>query len=250
MVMGCYGLGIGRTVAAAIEQNHDQDGIVWPLPLAPFEVLLLALNPEAAPVMEVAERTYAELRQRGVDVLFDDRDERPGVKFKDADLIGVPLRIVVGAKSLAKGEVELSLRRDRQKLAVPAAEAVARRSRPRPARRALANVGAAVPGRPVNPRGPHAGTHLPGRRLHRSAVRRQPGGGVPARAGRRSALDAAGGARDERRRDRLPRAALGRRVEPALVLSRSRSAGTPRWRARTCCSSSGSPRESCCASTP
>jgi prolyl-tRNA synthetase len=126
MIMGCYGLGIGRTVAAAIEQNHDADGIVWPLPLAPFQVLLLALNPNDAEVARAAEALYAELGAKGLEVLYDDRDERPGVKFKDADLVGVPLRVTVGAKSLADGNVELSLRRDRQKLPVPLAEAAGR----------------------------------------------------------------------------------------------------------------------------
>jgi prolyl-tRNA synthetase len=124
MIMGCYGLGIGRTVAAAIEQNHDADGIVWPRPLAPFEVLLIALNPDDPAVRETAEGIYARLRERGVDVLYDDRDERPGVKFKDADLIGLPVRLVVGAKSLADGRVEVSLRRDRVKHQVPVADAV------------------------------------------------------------------------------------------------------------------------------
>ncbi len=125
MIMGCYGLGIGRTVAAAIEQNHDKDGIVWPRPLAPFEVLLAVLNPDDAAVAGTADGLYAELQGRGIDVLYDDRDERPGVKFKDADLIGIPLRIVVGAKSLADGKVEVSLRRDREKRLVAPAEAVA-----------------------------------------------------------------------------------------------------------------------------
>ncbi len=126
MVMGCYGLGIGRTVAAAIEQNHDADGIVWPRPLAPFELLLIALNPDDANVRAASESLYAELSARGVDVLFDDRDERPGVKFKDADLIGLPVRVVVGAKSLAEGKVEISLRKDRARLMTPTAEAVAK----------------------------------------------------------------------------------------------------------------------------
>ena len=115
MVMGCYGLGIGRTVAAAIEQNHDADGIVWPLPLAPFSALLVALNPDDERVRAAAEELYGKLRAAGVDVLYDDRDERPGVKFKDADLIGLPVRVVVGAKSLADGKIELSLRRDRER---------------------------------------------------------------------------------------------------------------------------------------
>ena len=127
MIMGCYGIGIGRTVAAAIEQNHDADGIIWPLPLAPFEVLVIALEPRTtAESARAAEALTNELAARGVDVLFDDRDERPGVKFKDADLIGIPLRVVVGGKSLAAGQIEFALRRDRQKLLVPVADAVAK----------------------------------------------------------------------------------------------------------------------------
>ncbi len=126
MIMGCYGLGVGRTVAAAIEQNHDADGIIWPRPLAPFEVLLAALNPNDPAVVETAERMYDELRAKGIEVLYDDRDERPGVKFKDGDLIGLPVRVTVGAKSLADGKVEVSLRRDREKLGIPVAEAVAK----------------------------------------------------------------------------------------------------------------------------
>jgi prolyl-tRNA synthetase len=124
MIMGCYGVGIGRTVAAAIEQNHDKDGIIWPRPLAPFEVLLIAVNPEDEAVKRAAEEIYAQLQEKGIDVLFDDRDERPGVKFKDADLIGIPVRVTVGAKSLADGKVEVSLRRDREKRMVAPAEAV------------------------------------------------------------------------------------------------------------------------------
>jgi prolyl-tRNA synthetase len=126
MIMGCYGLGIGRTVAAAIEQNHDKDGILWPRPLAPFEVLLAGLNPEDEEVKRVAEQLYDQLREKGAEVLYDDRDERPGVKFKDADLIGLPVRLVVGAKSLADGKVEVSLRRDREKHLVTVAEAVSK----------------------------------------------------------------------------------------------------------------------------
>jgi len=126
MEMGCYGLGIGRTVAAAIEQNHDQDGIIWPLPLAPFEVLVMSLNPQDQEVSRTADEIYDQLVERGVDVFYDDRDERPGVKFKDADLIGIPIRVAVGAKSLAEGKIELSLRRDREKHLVTPAEAAAR----------------------------------------------------------------------------------------------------------------------------
>ena len=125
MTMGCYGLGIGRTVAAAIEQNHDADGIVWPLPLAPFAVLVIALTPNDPASLQAAEALAAELEAAGHDVLLDDRDERPGVKFKDADLVGIPVRAVVGGKSFAAGEVELSLRRDREKHRVPVADGAA-----------------------------------------------------------------------------------------------------------------------------
>ncbi len=111
--MGCYGLGIGRTVAAAVEQHHDDDGIVWPLPLAPFACVVLSLQRDAE-VIAAADRLSEELLAAGVEVFYDDRDERPGVKFKDADLIGFPVRVVVGAKALAKGVVEVSTRRDRK----------------------------------------------------------------------------------------------------------------------------------------
>jgi prolyl-tRNA synthetase len=114
MIMGCYGLGIGRTVASAIEQSHDDDGIIWPMPIAPFEVVVTSLGKDAA-VTEMATRVYDELKAAGIDVLFDDRDERPGVKFKDADLIGFPFRVAVGAKSLANGQLEWSWRKDRAK---------------------------------------------------------------------------------------------------------------------------------------
>ncbi len=126
MVMGCYGLGIGRTVAAAIEQNHDDDGIIWPLPLAPHEVALLSLDPSDPAVAQVADGLYDRLREKGVDLIYDDRDERPGVKFKDADLIGFPVRVVVGKRSLAEDRVEISTRRQREKMMVPTASAVAK----------------------------------------------------------------------------------------------------------------------------
>jgi prolyl-tRNA synthetase len=114
MIMGCYGLGIGRTVASAIEQSHDDDGIIWPMPIAPFEVVVTSLGKDEA-VAAAATSMYETLLAAGIDVIFDDRDERPGVKFKDADLIGFPLRIAVGAKSLANGQVEWSRRKDREK---------------------------------------------------------------------------------------------------------------------------------------
>ena len=114
MIMGCYGLGIGRTVAAAIEQSHDDDGIIWPMPISPFEVVVTSIGKEEN-VLSMATEIYEKLSAAGIDVLFDDRDERPGVKFKDADLIGFPLRVAVGAKSLANGQVEWSWRKDRAK---------------------------------------------------------------------------------------------------------------------------------------
>jgi prolyl-tRNA synthetase len=126
MIMGCYGLGIGRTVAAAIEQNHDEDGIIWPLPLAPFQVLLVALNVQDETVTAAADALYEQLQAAGVEVFYDDRNERPGVKFKDADLIGIPIRVVVGAKSLAEGQIELSTRRTREREMVAKEAAVER----------------------------------------------------------------------------------------------------------------------------
>jgi prolyl-tRNA synthetase len=108
--MGCYGIGVTRIVAAAIEQNHDKDGIVWPLPLAPFEAAVLSLQQDDDKVIATATKLYDELALAGVDVLYDDRDERAGVKFKDADLIGIPFRIAIGKKGLAEGVVELKRR--------------------------------------------------------------------------------------------------------------------------------------------
>jgi len=109
--MGCYGIGIGRTAAAAIEQNHDENGIIWPLPIAPFHIEIIPLAVDSA-VMEVAQKIHSELLDAGVEVLLDDRDERAGVKFADADLIGIPYRVVIGKKGLADGVVELKRRAD------------------------------------------------------------------------------------------------------------------------------------------
>jgi prolyl-tRNA synthetase len=120
--MGCYGIGTGRTVAASIEQNHDADGIVWPLPLAPFPVHLVTLSETDAAVRAEAERLVAALEARGIEVLWDDREERPGVKFKDADLLGMPLRVVLGGKSLARGVGELRVRRTGEKSEAPLAQ--------------------------------------------------------------------------------------------------------------------------------
>ena len=125
MIMGCYGLGIGRTVAAAIEQSHDNDGIIWPMPIAPFEVVVTQIGREDN-VRATAEDVYRKLIDAGIDALLDDRDERPGVKFKDADLIGFPLRVAVGAKSLANGQIEWSLRKDRAKQLGASADVIMR----------------------------------------------------------------------------------------------------------------------------
>jgi len=121
--MGCYGIGVSRLLAAAIEQNHDANGIIWPYAIAPFEVMLLPINYLDERIRAAADRLYEELRDRKVDVLLDDRDERPGVKFKDADLIGVPLRITLGAKGLDKGCVEMRRRRDGVTEEIPVGEA-------------------------------------------------------------------------------------------------------------------------------
>ena len=123
LIMGCYGIGIGRTVAAAIEQNHDHDGIIWPMPLAPYEVALLPLQVQKTEVMEASEKLFQELMNFGVETVLDDRDERPGMKFKDADLIGYPLRVTISEKSLAAGQVELKRRDNREVTMLPVAEA-------------------------------------------------------------------------------------------------------------------------------
>ena len=110
-VMGCYGIGVTRTLQAVIEQGNDKDGIIWPLSVAPYQVCItpLAVTPDSQ-AMQLAEKFYAELTAKGVDVILDDRDERPGVKFKDSELVGFPIRIGLGEKSLAKGEVEIKPR--------------------------------------------------------------------------------------------------------------------------------------------
>jgi prolyl-tRNA synthetase len=118
IVMGSYGIGPARIVASAIEQRHDADGIVWPWSIAPVQVLVLPVNPKQPAVREMAERLYRELGEAGFEVMLDDRDERPGVKFKDADLLGVPIRVTVGALLGREGKVEVRTRRDRQDVAV------------------------------------------------------------------------------------------------------------------------------------
>ncbi len=126
MVMGSYGIGIGRTLQAVIEQSHDGDGIVWPWPIAPFQVLICLLDPADAAAADTAKTLAAAAEQAGADVLVDDRAERPGVKFKDADLIGAPLRITIGGKGLKEGIVEMKWRTQKETTKLPLAEAGAR----------------------------------------------------------------------------------------------------------------------------
>lgn len=119
MIMGCYGIGIGRTAAACIEQSHDEDGIIWPLSIAPFHVIITPVNVNNEQISRAAEELYARLVASGIEVILDDRDERAGVKFKDADLIGIPLRITVGSKGLAEGVVEVRFRKSGEVEKVP-----------------------------------------------------------------------------------------------------------------------------------
>ena len=119
MVMGCYGVGVSRTMAAAIEQHHDADGIIWPASIAPYQVVIVPINTKDEPQMTMAEQIYRELSAAGVEVVLDDREERSGVKFKDADLIGYPLRITVGPKALKENCVELKVRRTKESLLLP-----------------------------------------------------------------------------------------------------------------------------------
>lgn len=114
IVMGCYGIGVSRTMAAAIEQNNDQDGIIWPLAIAPYQVVVVPVSISDQAVWQEAVRIYEDLTKAGVEVVLDDRDERAGVKFKDADLIGYPLRITVGKKTLESGQVEVKSRQEKE----------------------------------------------------------------------------------------------------------------------------------------
>ncbi len=124
MEMGCFGIGITRTVQAAIEQSHDKDGIIWPMSIAPIQVHICLLDPLDEEVKQAAEIIYSELKSHGIDCLLDDRDERAGVKFKDADLIGAPLRINVGARALKAGELELVIRQTKEVRKIQVAQCV------------------------------------------------------------------------------------------------------------------------------
>ncbi|SHI01553.1 proline--tRNA ligase [Clostridium grantii] len=114
LIMGCYGIGVNRTMAAIIEQNHDENGIIWPMSVAPYHVVVVPISDKKQEQMEAAENLYNELKSLGIEVLLDDRKERPGVKFKDADLIGIPIRVTVG-KGISEGLVEYKLRRNQNK---------------------------------------------------------------------------------------------------------------------------------------
>jgi prolyl-tRNA synthetase len=121
MTMGCYGIGVTRIVAAAIEQNHDERGIIWPLAIAPFELAIVPLNMQKSEaVAECAEALYQQCLDAGIDVLMDDRNERPGVKFADMELMGIPHRIVIGDRALAEGNLEYKGRRDADATLLPA----------------------------------------------------------------------------------------------------------------------------------
>ena len=123
MVMGCYGIGISRTLQAVIEQSHDNDGIIWPWAVAPFQIIVTLLDPSVAEPAALAKQLAEVAEKAGADVIIDDREERPGVKFKDADLIGIPLRITIGGKGLAAGVIELKWRSKKDVIKVPVAEA-------------------------------------------------------------------------------------------------------------------------------
>ena len=121
--MGCYGIGVGRTMAASVEQNHDERGIIWPVAIAPFEVIIITASKDEKQ-MEIAEQLYQSLLKGGIDVILDDRDERAGVKFADADLIGYPYRITVGKKTILENTVDLKTRVSGLEQAVPLTEVV------------------------------------------------------------------------------------------------------------------------------
>ncbi|MBA7593514.1 Proline--tRNA ligase [subsurface metagenome] len=117
--MGCYGIGTGRLLAAAIEQNHDEKGIIWPIPIAPYHVHLCPLSPDNEQVVSAAEKLYLQLEEQGLEVLFDDRIESPGVKLNDADLLGMPLRLILSPRTLSTGSVEIKERREKEATLVP-----------------------------------------------------------------------------------------------------------------------------------
>ena len=110
--MGCYGIGVSRTMAATIEQNYDENGIIWPVSIAPYEVVIVPINTKDAEQMQISEQLYETLAKAGVEVVLDDRNERAGVKFKDADLIGYPVKITIGPKAVSEDTIEIKSRKD------------------------------------------------------------------------------------------------------------------------------------------
>ena len=118
-VMGCYGIGISRTMAAAVEQNYDENGIIWPIPIAPYHVIIIPVNSKKEDQMEAARSIYEELNKQGIETIIDDRDERAGVKFKDADLTGIPVKITIGPKTLQENKVEVKKRWESEMQLVP-----------------------------------------------------------------------------------------------------------------------------------
>ncbi|GCE17611.1 His/Gly/Thr/Pro-type tRNA ligase C-terminal domain-containing protein [Dictyobacter kobayashii] len=122
--MGCYGIGVGRVMAIAVEQSHDEKGIIWPFGIAPYHLSLLGLDLDKGENRQLAEQLYRDLQAAGIEVLFDDRAESAGVKFNDADLLGLPLRAVLSKRSLKNGGIELKLRTQKESRIVPLAEAV------------------------------------------------------------------------------------------------------------------------------
>ena len=126
VIMGCYGIGLGRLLAAAIEQNHDDKGIIWPLTIAPYHLYLCTLYPENPQVVAMAENLYAELTSQGLEVLYDDRNESPGVKFNDADLLGIPVRATISPRTLETNSVEMKKRSEKESQLMPLEEAATR----------------------------------------------------------------------------------------------------------------------------
>jgi prolyl-tRNA synthetase len=124
VIMGSYGIGVGRLLACIAEENHDDSGLVWPISIAPFQVVIVSLARKEGECQQVAEQIYTDLKENGIEVLFDDRKENPGVKFKDADLIGIPIRLTVGDRGIKNGTIELKLRRDAEHRDISIEEAV------------------------------------------------------------------------------------------------------------------------------
>jgi prolyl-tRNA synthetase len=126
LVMGCYGIGVSRLIPAIIEQNHDADGIIWPKELSPYKVIIIPLNTQERLIMQVAKDIYKKLSDSGIEVILDDRDEQAGVKFKDADLVGIYLQVVIGKESLSKKNIELRLRKEKKAIKIKESQALSR----------------------------------------------------------------------------------------------------------------------------